>query len=444
MNEYDDNLSDEIDFTKTKRGKGKNSHKRWSFFIIEGIIVLVAIVAGGRFLFKDNAEVSHLQATIDAQQSIQVTDSNGNWVSPTQSSGSVLSASQLFDRAMDEAEDYQYQDAIRSLDFAIELDPTYAEAYFERGELHYETEIYSQAIKDYGQAIEHGYDDVITAYYSRGRSHIQWYDYTKAIRDFNSVIERDPDYTNAYYWRGRSYIDSFEYQRGIDDILLSIDMGYTELPFAYFFVGKAYDDMDNYDKAIEYYTLSLEAGEDDCERYLCWIDYNNRGTSYHWSGQYELAVQDYTKSIQVNPDEYPLALKNRGDAYEALFEITQALSDWNTMFQLIEGDVSTRTLSADSNVLSATIERDDSQVFVNFDGQAGDSITLNLTVSDDSELDAMILLRDSNGSPLAYSADGDTVNAQLSNIVLPTDGTYTLVVASNLADSSGDFTLRLE
>ena len=420
---------DDIDFSKQKRGKGKNKSdsKRWSLFVIEGIIVLIAIVVGGRFLFSDNADVSHLQATISAQND-----------QPS------LSAEEFLERALIDKDEGLIDDAIRNLDLAIELNPSYAEAYFERAELRFDQEQYYYAANDYESALQHDVDDPMNATYKLGRANFQRESYWQAINAFDQLLSQDADHERAQYWRGRSYVEVGEYQQGIEGMLQAIELGYSELEFAYFYIARAYEFDEDYASAIRYYTLSIEHSTDDCEEYLCWIDYNNRGVSHYRSGDYESAREDFTTAIEVNPDEYPLAMKNRGDAHEQLGDMTLALSDWNTMFQLIEGDIVTRSLTADSNILRDKLDTTETQVHVSFEGSVGDSITVELTVPDDSALDAMLILRDANGSPVAYSAPADDHNAQLSDIVLADSGTYTIVVASNLGQSSGEFVLSLE
>jgi len=427
----DDNFNfDDIDFNKTKRGKtkGKPSSKRWSLLVVEGIIVLIAIVAGGRFLLSDNANVSDLQATIDAQ--------------PTQIPS--LTAVDLYNRALGEADEGLTLSAIQSLTYAIELDPNYADAYFQRAQLHYAEKKYYQATKDYEAALRNNYEDVLFATYRLAMARYHRDDYVNAVTAFDVVIERDPTYVNAYYWRGRANVESGAYQQGIDDILTALELGYGEPEYAYFFLAKAYDELEDYDAAIENYTISLTYSSGNCEVYYCWIDYNNRGTSYYWSGQYAKAVEDYTRAIQVNPDEYPLALKNRGDAYKKLGDMDLALSDWNTMFQLIEGQVVRFEITEARSIVREELASADTQAYVEFEGAVGDVVTVELTVPETSNLNAMLLLRDPNGNPIAYAAPGDTSNATLSEVVLVEDGRYTIVVASNLAKSSGKFVLSLK
>lgn len=423
----DDFNYDEIDFEKNKRGKSKGMPKRWSMLIIEGIIVLVALVAGLRFISNDTTNVSDLQATIDAQ--------------PTQPKS--LTASDFFDRAMTEKETGLTESAIQSLTFAIELEPDMAEAYFERGELNYTLKRYYEASRDYDAALEHGYDKNTYTYYSLGMARFNRDDFWNAITAFGDALEIDSAYTNAYYWRGRSFISVGEYEKGIADIERALHRDYSEPSYAYFYIATAYDELEEYWSAIANYTKSIEISTKDCEEYECWIDYNNRGTTYYWLDIYSLAIEDYTQAIQLNPDEYPLALKNRGNAYDAQGEIQLALGDWNTMLQLLEGDVEIYQLTDSRMIVRDELRNNDSQAAIEFEGSSGETISITLEVGETSLLDAILMLRDPDGSPIAYSAPGSSPDASLIDINLTKDGTYTIVVASNLARSSGAYVLTL-
>ena len=60
---------------------------------------------------------------------------------------------------------------------------------------------YNGAIADYTKAIELN-PNYANAYYNRGISKHNLKDYNGAISDYNKAIEIDPNYANAYYNRG--------------------------------------------------------------------------------------------------------------------------------------------------------------------------------------------------------------------------------------------------
>ncbi len=54
--------------------------------------------------------------------------------------------------------------------------------------------------------------------------------------------------------------------------------------------------------------------------------YNNRGLLYHNQQKYELALSDYNKAIDINPND-ALAYVNRGVVYALTREFPKALAD---------------------------------------------------------------------------------------------------------------------
>ena len=70
-----------------------------------------------------------------------------------------------------------YQEAIKDLSIAIELEPSFDVAYYIRGLIKYDLGLYKEAIKDYTRAIELKFDgpvypklDEAEAYYNRGKA----------------------------------------------------------------------------------------------------------------------------------------------------------------------------------------------------------------------------------------------------------------------------------
>ena len=65
---------------------------------------------------------------------------------------------------------------------------------------------------------------------------------------------------------------------------------------------------DDPDKQIEYYTYAIEQKPD-----WCW-PYNNRGLAYDDKGDYDLAIADYNRVINIDPNDAE-AYYNRGGTY---------------------------------------------------------------------------------------------------------------------------------
>jgi tetratricopeptide (TPR) repeat protein len=86
--------------------------------------------------------------------------------------------------------------------------------------------------------------------------------------------------------------------------------------------GIAYWSKGQYDQAILDYNKALEINP----RYA--DAYNNRGVAYADTGQYDQAILDYNKALEINPG-YAYAYKNRAVSYYFKREYYEALKDVN-------------------------------------------------------------------------------------------------------------------
>ena len=89
-----------------------------------------------------------------------------------------------------------------------------------------------------------------------------------------------------------------------------------------FATGLTCEQSGDYQGAVDYYTKSLERNP----RFA--IAYNSRGVAYHKKGDYQRAIQDFTSAINLNPD-YADAYCNRGEAWLHLGEWERARADFN-------------------------------------------------------------------------------------------------------------------
>jgi tetratricopeptide (TPR) repeat protein len=186
-----------------------------------------------------------------------------------------------------------YPGAAADYDRAIRLNPKYADAYNNRGNLRY---LYLKnpkgAMSDYNKAI--ALRPSSTAYLNRGNLKVDQNDIRGAIADYDRAIVLDDSDYLAYNNRG--YLK---------------DAKLNDVPGA----------MTDYNRAISLAPRSVLA-------------YNNRGNlQYHKLGNAEAAISDFNQAIVLEPKNAP-AYYNRGDLYYFSGERPTAVQDFAMVAQL--------------------------------------------------------------------------------------------------------------
>lgn len=213
----------------------------------------------------------------------------------------------------------QYDLAIQDYDKAIALDTEYRMAYINRGVAYHNLRLYNLAIQDYDKAIELN-PEYKTAYYNRGIAYDDLEQYELAFQDFDKVVELDPKDATAYFNRGNAY----EFRKD----LKRYDLVNQGSPRQYYEIG-----LKHYYLAIQDFDKAIELNPDYTTAY------NNRGFAYYKLGKYDLAIQDFDTVIELDPD-YTTAYINRGAAYRRLKQYDLAIQDFDKAIQLDPDNVS--------------------------------------------------------------------------------------------------------
>ena len=94
--------------------------------------------------------------------------------------------------------------------------------------------------------------------------------------------------------------------------------------------GIAYGEKGQYDEAISDYNKALEINQSYAEAY------RNRGNAYFYKRQYDQAISDYNKALEINP-KYAKAYNNRGVIYRLKGQYDQAISDYDKALEIDAG-----------------------------------------------------------------------------------------------------------
>ncbi|WP_414586375.1 tetratricopeptide repeat protein [Scytonema sp. PCC 10023] len=185
-----------------------------------------------------------------------------------------------------------------NLSLAIELDSSFAPAYYYRGRVQNSAGDFTQAADDFTQAIELN-PEFACAYYYRGLVQINE-NQQGAIEDFTQAIELNPDFALAYYQRGLLYSKLGNELEAIEDYkqYLRLDPEITE--------AKLYQ-VASYlkQKVTENYLQTLQSSPQDADAYI------KRGRLRFWLSDKEGAKADFTQAIDISPD-YTVSYYDRG------------------------------------------------------------------------------------------------------------------------------------
>ena len=219
-----------------------------------------------------------------------------------------------------------YQKALEKYSDAVKLNPKYADAYFERGEL-YRAKLkdYKNAQEDFTQAITNNPNHT-DALYWRGRQFLEMKDYQNAANDFNKCIKVNPNYGKyIYVHRGSTYERQGDLQKAEADYLHAVEIEPTHYTPTES-LGNFYMNHGEYQKAVETFTKLMTINKSETPVLL-------RAHSYRLLKDYNNAVADYTRALDISSKNL-LAYFWRGYSYNELKDYKNALKDYNTLIEM--------------------------------------------------------------------------------------------------------------
>ena len=183
--------------------------------------------------------------------------------------------------------------AIADCNRAIDLDPKYAYAYNNRGKAKMGKGDWDGAIADCTKAIEFSPKNPVT-YINRAEAKKAKGDLSGVIADYSKVIEIDPQNADAYINRGDAKRHKGDWDGAIADYSKAIEV-HPEYTASY------------YDHSIAKVNIEFDP------KYPA---YCNRGIAKVNSGDWDGAIADFTKAIEINSQDAD-AYSYRGQAKKA-------------------------------------------------------------------------------------------------------------------------------
>jgi tetratricopeptide (TPR) repeat protein len=140
---------------------------------------------------------------------------------------------------------------------AIEMDPSYAAAYYNRACIYLVKKNYDGLISDTTMALSLGHGSRANLLCLRGTGWAGKGDFDKALTDHNAAIAIDPSYALAYNNRGNDYYRKGDVARAIKDCDKSIELDPSS-PLPWYNRGYAHFSLRKYSKAAADWRQAIE------------------------------------------------------------------------------------------------------------------------------------------------------------------------------------------
>lgn len=331
-----------------------------------------------------------------------------------------------------------YEKAVQDYSLFILLNPTLGQGYYLRGLAYSRLNDLDHALADLNTALtlpEPSEESTGMILNARAVIYLLQNDVEAALKDLDASIVAVPDMPDAYSQRARVFLLNQRYEDALKDYDKLLELapdyspGYAGRALAYASLGDA-------DAALADYDRLIEIEPDNPGAYI------NRAILNAGLSNFDAALTDINAAIELLPDEASLYLQ-RAAVQQSLDKPVEAAQDY------LEWISRQETRRADGDILPG-----ESQVLplasgirynLTFEAAAGQSITLSARARAEADTDPLIVLLDSAGQPIAGDDDsGDNFDAVISDFVIPSDGSYTLVVSHAGGSPDGAIRVLLE
>ena len=290
-------------------------------------------------------------ALSDYSQAISYDKENPRWYDERANcyieKGDFTAALKDLDKALDLAQDNpyyyinradfykeqkKYELSLKDYATALELsnDPNQSSrALNNRATIYEAQEKFDLAAEEYTRAIEKSPNDPL--YYSnRARIYKKQQNYALALTDYTQAISVDKENPRWYDERANCYIEKGDFTAALKDLDKAIALAPDDPVYYNNRAGFYTDYKNDYELALKDYATALKLSTDPAEssRTL-----NNRATIYEGQEKFDLALEAYTKAIEIYPN-YSLYYSNRARIYEQQGKLDDAQKDYSKAIEL--------------------------------------------------------------------------------------------------------------
>jgi tetratricopeptide (TPR) repeat protein len=223
-----------------------------------------------------------------------------------------------FEQGLKKLQFRQYRSAIAAFDQAIQVDPKFTQAYSGRGFAYYQLGDLQQAFASY-QAILQIDPNSFSAYSGMALVREKLGDTRQASLDALKSAALHSQYTTREQYQGElNMLELSQASAGRKPLAAwnLIEQGYQKIAAK------------DYRGAVEQFTQAIGKVPDGDGR-----PYIDRGIAYFGLGNYQAAIADFTKTLELNP--YSLkAWEYRGKTYQQMGNVAEAQADFRKVTEL--------------------------------------------------------------------------------------------------------------
>ena len=234
--------------------------------------------------------------------------------------------SKMYDDALQKKDMKEYTKAIKVLSDLIKENKYYYDAYLVRGQCYEQIKQYDSALNDYNTAIQMN-PDYSEALFQRGLLfHAIKKDPKKAIADINKVLSLKPNYYDAFLLRAAIYETLQQYQESISDYSKAIELKEND-GNSYFKRAMAYLKISKEDECLKDLNQSISLRNNFATAYF------ERGKIFQSRASYVDALSDFEKSTETGMFTPDLILR-KADIQLELKQYKQAVKNYTQLINM--------------------------------------------------------------------------------------------------------------
>lgn len=226
-----------------------------------------------------------------------------------------------------------YSDAINDYSKALSISPKDLGNLWGRALGYWNTGEYHKALKDFEECeklIEkHDKDNLSKLYMLMAGIYAATNKKEEAIEYYSKSINEKKENNEAFIYRGDLYFYMEAFGKAIDDYAAALNIVKTDdsktKEYLYTQRAQSYMEIGEYEKAINDIDQAISLSPN-------YYQYIVRGEANRLAGRYKIAVIDFSKSIEIEPDN-SLAYYRRGWSKEFDRNYDEALIDYNTSIE---------------------------------------------------------------------------------------------------------------